>query len=446
MYALVDCNSFFCSVEKAFHPGLRGKPVVVLSSNDGCVVALTPEAKKVGIKRGDPIFKQKDIVRRYDVKVFSTNMMLYAAMSKRIVSILKKSIEHTEVYSIDESFCDLNGYEQHFNLVEFMREIADRIKLWTDIPVSVGIAPTKTLAKVGSKFAKNYPGYKSVCMIDTDEKRRKALSMFDLADIWGIGRQTLYKLNYYGISTPLEFADKSQSWVRSHFNVNGVRTWMELNGIPCIDTSEVSRNKSVSTSRSFGEMVKDKKHLREAVSTFAASCANKLRAQGCVAGEVGVFIASNYFREDMEQYSNYASKRFIVKTSDTIEITKVALSILDSIYQDHIYYKKAGVVLSDVVPANPLEQDLFDPVKNRKERGELMKAVDYINQKYGTKTIMLASEGDHGRRRLTKCQSVLQRESSNLDDGGERQLWAVKCEHRTPNYLTDINELLTIKI
>jgi len=422
MYALVDCNSFFCSVEKAFHPGLKGKPVVVLSNNDGCVVALTPEAKKVGIRRGDPIFKQQDVVRKYDVKVFSTNMMLYAAMSQRIVSILRKSIEHTEVYSIDESFCDLNGYEQHFNLVEFMREIADRIKLWTGIPVSVGIAPTKTLAKIGSKFAKQYPGYRSVCMMDTDEKRRKALSMFDLADVWGIGRQTLAKLNYYGVSTPLEFADKPKNWVRSRFNINGVRTWMELNGTPCIDTSEVTRNKSVSTSRSFGEMVRDIRYLKESVATFAASCANKLRAQGCVAGEVGVFIASNYFREDLDQYSNFASMKFIVKTSDTIEITKAALSILDSIYQDHIFYKRAGVILSDVTPSFPQQLNLFDPVKNRSARALLMKSVDEINQKYGTKTVMLAVEGDH------------------------KQPWAVKCEHRTPNYLTDINELLVVKI
>ena len=217
MFALVDCNSFFCSVEKVFHPGLAGKPVVVLSSNDGCIVALTPEAKAVGLHRGDPIFKVREIVDYYHVSIFSTNMYLYAAMSKRVTNILRKSIHHVENYSIDESFCDLNGYDAHFDLVDMMRGIAHKIKLWTNIPVSIGIAPTKTLAKMGSKFAKQYVGYQGVCMIDNDEKRRKALDLFDLADVWGIGRQTFERLNYYGIHTPLEFADKSESWVKANF-------------------------------------------------------------------------------------------------------------------------------------------------------------------------------------------------------------------------------------
>lgn len=196
MFALVDCNSFFCSVEKVFHPGLRGKPVVVLSNNDGCIVALTPEAKAVGLRRGDPIFKVKGIVEHSHVQVFSGNMYLYAAMSRRVTNILHKSILHVENYSIDESFCDLRGYERYNDLVGMMRTIAEKIKLWTDISVSVGIAPTKTLAKMGSKFAKKYKGYRGVCLIDTDEKIRKALQLFELADVWGIGRHTLERLNY----------------------------------------------------------------------------------------------------------------------------------------------------------------------------------------------------------------------------------------------------------
>ena len=224
MIALVDCNSFFCSVEKVFHPGLKGKPVCVLSNNDGCIVALTPEAKALGLHRGDPIFKVKSVVEANHVTVFSTNMQLYAAMSKRVTSILRKSVARVENYSIDEIFCYLDGYEKYFDLTEFMRNVADRIQLWTDIPVSVGIAPSKTLAKMGSKFAKQYKGYRSVCMIDTEEKRRKALALFDLADVWGIGRQTLKKLNYFGVTTPLEFADKSETWVKSHFSKPGYQT------------------------------------------------------------------------------------------------------------------------------------------------------------------------------------------------------------------------------
>ncbi len=196
MIALVDCNSFFCSVEKVFHPGLNGKPVCVLSCNDGCIVALTPEAKALGLRRGDPIFKKKDIVQHYGVKLFSTNMYLYAAMSKRVNNILRSAVPHSEVYSIDESFLYLDGLEKYHDLEDYMRGVVEKVRLYTDIPVSVGIAHTKTLAKIGSKFAKQYKGYHSVCMIDNEEKRRKALALFDLSDVWGIGKQTLAKLNY----------------------------------------------------------------------------------------------------------------------------------------------------------------------------------------------------------------------------------------------------------
>ena len=195
MFALVDCNNFFCSVEKVFHPGLSGKPVCVLSSNDGCVVALTPEAKALGLHRGDPVFKVKDIVEKNNVKIFSGNIQLYAAMSRRIVRILRNSVARVENYSIDESFCYLDGYEKMYDLADFMRDVVRKIALYTDIPVSTGIAPTKTLAKVGSLFAKRYAGYQDVCMIDTEEKRRKALGLVPLSDIWGIGRRTLEKLN-----------------------------------------------------------------------------------------------------------------------------------------------------------------------------------------------------------------------------------------------------------
>lgn len=422
MFALVDCNSFFCSVEKVFHPGLKNKPVVVLSSNDGCIVALTPEAKAVGLHRGDPIFKVKDIVVRNKVHIFSSNMMLYAAMSKRIVNIMRSEIDHVEQYSIDESFCDLRGYDTHFDLVGMMRQLKDKIRLYTDVPVSVGIAPTKTLAKMGSKFAKQYRGYQGVCMIDTDEKRRKALSLFPLDDVWGIGRQTLAKLEYYGVNTPLDFADKSASWVRSHFTKPGVQTWMELNGEPCIDTSEVVRKKTICTSRSFGEMVGDLGALKSAVATFAGSCANKLRGEGSGARSVTVFVCSNRFREDLAQYGNAASVSLATPTSDTMEITQAALAILAHIYKKGIMYKKAGVIVGDIVAMSPFQADLFDPIQNRPQRARLMKAMDELNHRYGLKTLRLAVEGE------------------------DKQRWKVKSEHRSPNYLTNINEVLTIRV
>ena len=422
MYALVDCNSFFCSVERVFHPGLNGKPVVVLSNNDGIIVALTTEAKAVGLHRGDPIFKVQHIVRQHNVRIFSTNMPLYAAMSERITNILRNSVAQVENYSIDESFCCLDGYERLYNLEDMMREIADRIKTWTDIPVSVGIAPSKTLAKIGSKFAKKFKGYKHVCMIDTDEKRKKALELFDLSDVWGIGRSTLSTLRYHGITSPLEFAEKKESWVRSHFTLPGVRTWMELNGHPCIDTAEIKQRQNICTSRSFGDMVCDLENLSESIAEFAASCANKLRAQKSIAGEVSVFIASNPFREDLPQYSNFGTYPLFVPTADTLEITKAAHHILEQLYRPGIHYKRSGVILCDIRPATPLQLQLFDPVPNRQDRAELMSVIDRINGKYGPKCIKLATEGF------------------------KESPWHVKCENKSPNYLTNINEILRVRI
>lgn len=422
MFALVDCNSFFCSVEKVFHPGLDGRPVCVLSSNDGCIVALTPEAKAVGLHRGDPIFKMKDIVEKHQVILFSTNMSLYAAMSRRVTSILRLSVHHVENYSIDESFCDLKSFGEYFDLTKLMREVRQRIKLWTDIPVSIGIAPSKTLAKMGSKFAKQYQGYRGVCMIDTEEKRRKALEIFALSDVWGIGRRTLEVLNYYGIHTPLQFADKKESWVRAHFHQPGVQTWMELNGIPCIDTSEVIRNQNICTSRSFGDMVSDLPSLKASVASFASSCANKLRGQQSVCQSVTVFVSSNSFRTDLPQYGNAATVLLATPTADTLEINKAAMQCLESVYLPGIMYKKSGVLLGKISPAYPAQMELFNSPVRRMRRENLMHALDDINQRYGAKTLHLA-----------------------VEDCGH-QPWHVKCEHRSPNYLTDINEILTIRI
>ena len=422
MFALVDCNSFFCSVEKVFHPGLDGRPVCVLSSNDGCIVALTPEAKAVGLHRGDPIFKMKDIVEKHQVILFSTNMPLYAAMSRRVTSILRHSVHHVENYSIDESFCDLKSFGEHFDLTRLMREVRQRIKLWTDIPVSIGIAPSKTLAKMGSKFAKQYQGYRGVCMIDTEEKRRKALEIFALSDVWGIGRRTLEVLNYYGVHTPLQFADKKESWVRAHFHQPGVQTWMELNGIPCIDTSEVIRNQNICTSRSFGDMVSDLPSLKASVASFASSCANKLRGQQSLCQSVTVFVSSNSFRTDLPQYGNAATVLLATPTADTLEINKAAMQCLESVYLPGIMYKKSGVLLGKISPAYPAQMELFNSPVRRMRRENLMHALDDINQRYGAKTLHLA-----------------------VEDCGH-QPWHVKCEHRSPNYLTDINEILTIRI
>ncbi|MGN1246126.1 MAG: Y-family DNA polymerase, partial [Muribaculaceae bacterium] len=422
MIALVDCNSFFCSVEKVFHPGLNGKPVCVLSSNDGCIVALTPEAKALGLTRGTPIFKVRDIVDAHHVHIFSGNMPLYAAMSRRVTSILRKSVAHVENYSIDESFCYLDGYNRIESPENFMRSVALRVKRFTDIPVSIGIAPSKNLAKIGSKFAKKYPGYHSVCVIDTDAKRRTALSLSKLDDIWGIGRSTLAKLSYLGVQSPLAFADKPEHWVRSNFHLPGVRTWLELNGHPCIDTSEILRRQTIRTSRSFGNMIPDIATLSESVAHFAASCANTLRGQNTLARTVSVFIMSNHFRNDLQQHVGFDSLQLPVATADTMEITAAAIKILNRLFRPGILYKKAGVELTDISSATPHQLHLFDNIANRPERASLMSTIDSLNHRYGSRSLRLAIEGE------------------------ANSPWRVKCEHRSQNYLTNINEILTVHI
>lgn len=421
MIALADCNTFFASVERVFHAGLRGKPVCVLSSNDGNIVALTAEAKALGIRRGAPFFQVKDVIEKNNVAVFSGNIMLYEAMSKRVQSIMRKTVERTENYSIDEQFLYLDGYENNYDLVKLMRGMVRQIALWTDIPVSVGIARTKTLAKVASKFAKKYRGYESVCMIDTEEKRRKALSMFELADIWGIGPRSFAKLQALGITNPLQFADKPGDWILRQFHKPGYQTWLELNGHPCIDTSEIIRRQTISTSRSFGKMISDAEQLRASVATFAASCCNTLRAQESAAGSVSVFACSNRFREDLEQYSNIATMRLDSPSSDTLEITEAAIRLADRIYRPGIQFKKSGVILSDIIPGLT-HHILFDPIPKRDERAELSTAIDRMNRKYGLKTVGLAVAG-----------------YGNAD-------WKNRKDRLTPNYLTDIDQIMTVDI
>lgn len=422
MYALIDCNSFFCSVEKVFHPGLEGKPVCVLSNNDGCIVALTPEAKRIGLHRGDPMFKIRDMVQRNHVTVFSSNMALYAAMSQRITDILRKSVSHVEKYSIDESFCRLDEYENSRDSELLMRNIADRIRLWTDIPVSIGIAASKTLAKVGSKFAKTHSGYKGVCMIENDEKRRKALFLSELNEIWGIGRNTLLRLQHYGVKTPLEFADKPEDWVRSRFALPTVSIWKELNGIPCIDTSEIIRKQSICTSRSFGNMITDIESIKESVAYFASECARKLRRQQSVAGTVRVYLYSSRFLKNLPQYDNAGSHTFDIKTSDTIEICSSAVKLAEMLYRPGVMYKKSAVVLEDISDNKILRPTLFDGIQGRENRDDLMASIDRINRKYGSGALHIAAEG------------------------GEKKGWKPRCEYKSRNYLTNIDELLTIEI
>ena len=433
MIGLADCNNFYCSCERVFRPDLIGKPVVVLSNNDGCVIARSEEAKALGYKMGDPFYQVKEKLEAEGVAIFSSNYTLYGSLSNRVMSMLSHYSPHIDQYSIDESFFDVDQSmaERFFQnnlkendtflnneslLHQYGAKISADVLRAVGIPISIGIAETKTLAKIGSKFAKKYKGYQGCCLIDTDERRHKALSLFPIEDVWGIGRQISRKLDYMGIRTAAQFADKKESWVRSHFNITTVRTWKELNGESCISIEELPQKKSICTSRSFaGEGISDKDVVEEAVANFAVRCAEKLRHQGSVCQGITVFAWTSRFNENVPEYTIHDSLTLPIATNAQEEIVGAALSILRAKYPKSMadsrpdrpdmsfYFKKAGVILWQISPDHPRQQDLFDPIDRSKQK-KLMEAIDAINRKNGYGTIRQAIQG-------TDCRFDLKREN-----------------------------------
>jgi DNA polymerase V len=343
MYALVDCNNFFISCERVFDSRLDGKPVIVLSNNDGCAIARSNEAKALGIKMGANYFEIEQLVKQHNVQVFSTNFVLYADFAMRVKGLLSRYCPEYEDYSIDEVFLGLNGFE-NYDLKEYCTNIVKTVTQGTGIPISIGVAPTKTLAKVANKYAKKYRGYKNVCLIDTEEKRIKALQNYDVGDVWGIGRQHTKRLNKIGVQTAYEFTQLPQAWVRKNMSVVGERTWAELRGVPCIELETVVPPKqSIMVSRSFGKMIEDFDTLAEAVSTYTAMATAKLRVQKSCAGSLTVFVHTNYFREDLPQYSQNIVITLPVATNSTQEMLHYALEGLRKIYRPKFLYKKAEI-------------------------------------------------------------------------------------------------------
>lgn len=449
MIGLADCNNFYCSCERVFRPDLIGKPVVVLSNNDGCVIARSEEAKALGYKMGDPFYQVKEKLEAEGVAIFSSNYTLYGSLSNRVMSMLSHYSPHIDQYSIDESFFDVDQSmaERFFQdnlkendtflnneslLHQYGAKISADVLRAVGIPISIGIAETKTLAKIGSKFAKKYKGYQGCCLIDTDERRHKALSLFPIKDVWGIGRQISRKLDYMGIRTAAQFADKKESWVRSHFNITTVRTWKELNGESCISIEELPQKKSICTSRSFAaEGISDKDVVEEAVANFAVRCVEKLRHQGSVCQGITVFAWTSRFNENVPEYTIHDSLTLPIATNAQEEIVGAALSILRAKYpkpmadsrpdrpDKSFHFKKAGVILWQISPDHPRQQDLFDPIDRSKQK-KLMEAIDAINRKNGYGTIRQAIQG-------TDCRFDLKR------------------EYMSKQFTTNIHDILKVK-
>ena len=393
MYGIIDCDNCYVSCERVFRPDLRDKPVVVLSNNGGCVVARSNEAKKMGIKAGTPYFQLAEQFPNQKIAVFSSNYELYGELTGRVVSIIRKEAPAYFRYSIDECFVYLDGME-HLDLKAWGEELHKKIKRSVGMPVSIGLAPNKTLAKMASHFAKKYQGYHHCCMIDTDEKRVKALKLYPIDEVWGIGRRYAAKLEALGVKTAYDFAEHNQTWVKATFNNIVIeRTWRELNGEDCVPNEEMAKKKSICTSRSFNGMITDLDGLRTHVSNYAARCAEKLRQQGTVASIVGVFLNTNVFREDLPQYWNFQEMRLITPTSSTITIVKAANDVLQKLYRQGFHYKKAGVIVMGIGPNSPIQQDLFDTNAEQFEKMRKLDAViDRINKLNGSETIVLGSQ------------------------------------------------------
>ena len=393
MYGIIDCDNCYVSCERVFRPDLKDKPVVVLSNNDGCVVARSNEAKKMGIKAGTPYFQLAEQFPNQKIVVFSSNYELYGELTSRVVSIIRKEAPAYFRYSIDECFVYLDGME-HLDLKAWGEELHKKIKRNVGMPVSIGLAPNKTLAKMASHFAKKYQGYRHCCMIDSDDKRIKALKLYPIDEAWGIGRRYAARLEALGVKTAYDFAEHNQSWVRATFNNIVIeRTWRELNGEDCVPNEEMAKKKSICTSRSFNGMITDLDGLRTHVSNYAARCAEKLRQQGTVASIVGVFLNTNAFREDLPQYWNFQEMRLITPSSSTITIVKAANEVLQNLYRQGYHYKKAGVIVMGIGPNSPIQQDLFDTNAEQFEKMKRLDAViDRINKVNGTETIVLGSQ------------------------------------------------------
>lgn len=415
-FCLVDCNSFYCSCERVFHPETRNRPVIVLSNNDGCAIAFTKEAKAVGFgQMCEPFFQLKDRIKKYNVAVFSSNYTLYDSMSKRVMDILREFSPDMEIYSVDEAFLQFEGFD-HYDFMEYGQKIRQDILIKTGIPVGVGISTTKVLSKIANKMAKKNKG---VWVMINQQDIDDVLKTFPVKDIWGIGSRSAAKLNMLGIKTAYEFKMyKDEGLIQKLLTKTGRQVQEELRGVSCLALEEAEDKKNTGTSRSFGVNVYDKKQLQEALAHFSTHAALKLRRQNSVCYSMQAFIYTNPFQE-VPQYYGQGRATFSSGTSDTLKIITAAHQILDEIYRPGFAYKKAGVLLNHIVPKGQNQLDLFTPDPSDNE--QLNQVMDLINRKYGAHTIKSAACGIHND-------------------------WKTIADYKTQHYTTSWKDLLKVKI
>lgn len=431
MYAVIDCDNCFVSCERVFRPDLEGKPVVVLSNNDGCVVARSNEVKALGVKMGTPYFKVQQQFPKEKIAVFSSNYELYGDLTGRIMTIISQEAPAYFRYSIDEAFAVLKGMEG-MDLKAWGERLHKIVKQRVGMPISIGIAPTKTLAKMASHFAKHYKGYKHCCVIDNEAKRKKALALYAIDEVWGIGRRYSTRLKNLGVHTAGDFAMRSNEWVTAAFhNIVILRTWRELNGEDCIENEEVAKKKSICVSRSFNGMIGDVEVLKTHVANYAAKASEKLRQQKSVATVLGVFMSTNQYREDMEQCNGFAEHHFLTPTDSNIAIVKAAERCVDKIYKPGCLFKRAGVVIMSIESGESIQTNLLDFDVDRFEKmRKLDEVVDRINKIGGRETVVLGAQQYRGK--------VENGKSPKFEE-------AMKCEHKSPCYTTRWSDIIELK-
>jgi DNA polymerase V len=418
MFALVDCNNFYASCERLFNPSLIGKPIVVLSNNDGAVIARSNEAKALGIPMGAVAYQYEKFFLENGVSVFSANFALYGDMSSRVMTILQEYTPELEIYSIDEAFLKLVGFE-YFDLNQYGYDIQKHVRTWSGIPICVGIAPTKALAKVANKIAKKHPQRtNNSYVIDTEEKRVKALKWLKIEDVWGIGRKHSIRLKEIGVHTAYDFTQINDAWVRRNLSVVGLRLKHDLAGIPTLDLEDIKPRKNIATTRSFERNLTHYEDLKERVTTFAVSCSEKLRKQNSCCTSVMVFIRTNNHRTELEQYNNSIVIKLPFPTNSSIEIAQFACEGLNKIYRKGYQYKKAGVIIMDFRPQNEIQLNIFN--NSNPKHSPLMKVIDKINASFGQQKIKLASQD-------------------------LKRVWKMKQERLSPRYTTKLSDVILIK-